>query len=106
MYTWYFVDPETSANLTPGSAGSDSQAKGTSEAGAGKLKALEDGEAALAQKEKERTGEWNKKMEELKSLQDSSAQLKKSSGGSGCGYKHYKPPRKLERKVIGLVYEK
>ena len=23
----------------------------------------------------------------------------------GCGYKHYKPPRKLNRKLIGMVYE-
>lgn len=70
-------------------------------------KALEDREAALAEKEKKRSAEWNKKMEELKGLQDSSAQQKKlSTGGSGCGYKHYKPPRKLEEKVIGLLYEK
>ena len=70
-------------------------------------KALEDREAALAEKEKKRSAEWNKKMEELKGIQNSSAQLKKSNAvGSGCGYKHYKPPRKLEKKVIGLVYEK
>jgi DNA repair exonuclease SbcCD ATPase subunit len=70
-------------------------------------KALDDREAALAKKEKERSAEWNKKMEELKKLQNSSAQQKKlSAGDSGCGYKHYKPPRKLEKKVIGLVYEK
>jgi hypothetical protein len=24
---------------------------------------------------------------------------------SGCGYKHYKPPRKLNRRVIGIVYQ-
>ena len=23
----------------------------------------------------------------------------------GCGYKHYKPPRKLNRRVIGIVYQ-
>lgn len=28
-----------------------------------------------------------------------------SSGTLGCGYKHYRPPRKINRKVIGLVYE-
>jgi hypothetical protein len=30
-----------------------------------------------------------------------------SKGGAdppGCGYKHYKPPRKLNRKVIGMIY--
>jgi len=27
-----------------------------------------------------------------------------SKGAEGCGYKHYKPPRKLNRKVIGIVY--
>lgn len=27
-----------------------------------------------------------------------------SKGAEGCGYKHYKPPRKLNRKVIGFVY--
>jgi chromosome segregation ATPase len=27
------------------------------------------------------------------------------SGAMGCGYKHYKPPRKLERKLIGMIYE-
>jgi len=26
-------------------------------------------------------------------------------GSMGCGYKHYKPPRKLNRKLIGMVYE-
>jgi chromosome segregation ATPase len=25
-------------------------------------------------------------------------------GAEGCGYRHYKPPRKLNRKVIGFVY--
>lgn len=70
-------------------------------------KALEERESALAEKEKKRSAEWTKKMEELKGLQNSPAQQKKlSAGGSGCGYKHYKPPRKLEKKVIGLVYEK
>lgn len=65
-------------------------------------KALDGREAALAKKEKERSAEWDRKMEGSKGLQ-----LKKSgAGGSGCGYKHYKPPRKLERKVIGLMYEK
>lgn len=27
-----------------------------------------------------------------------------SKGAEGCGYRHYKPPRKLNRKVIGFVY--
>ena len=27
-----------------------------------------------------------------------------SKGTEGCGYRHYKPPRKLNRKVIGFVY--
>lgn len=27
-----------------------------------------------------------------------------SKGVEGCGYRHYKPPRKLNRKVIGFVY--
>lgn len=27
------------------------------------------------------------------------------AGSIGCGQKHYKPPRKLNRKVIGLVYQ-
>lgn len=27
-----------------------------------------------------------------------------SEGAEGCGYRHYKPPRKLNRKVIGFVY--
>jgi hypothetical protein len=27
-----------------------------------------------------------------------------NKGSEGCGYKHYKPPRKLNRKVIGIVY--
>jgi hypothetical protein len=69
--------------------------------------ALDDREAALAEKEKERSAELNKKMEELKDLQNSSAAPKKSSaGGSECGYKYYERLRKLEKKVIGLVYEK
>jgi hypothetical protein len=29
----------------------------------------------------------------------------KGTGTAGCGYKHYKPPRKLNRKLIGMVYE-
>lgn len=72
-------------------------------------KALGDREAALAEKKRKRSAVWNKKIEELKGLQSSWAQLKKSSAaGSGCGSKHYKPPRKLEKKVVGLVqrYEK
>lgn len=28
-----------------------------------------------------------------------------AAGSPGCGYKHHKPPRKLNRKVIGLVYQ-
>ncbi|KAM0713459.1 hypothetical protein Q7P37_010421 [Cladosporium fusiforme] len=28
-----------------------------------------------------------------------------NAGSIGCGQKHYKPPRKLNRRVIGLVYE-
>ena len=28
-----------------------------------------------------------------------------AAGSPGCGYKHYKPPRKLNRKLIGMVYE-
>lgn len=28
-----------------------------------------------------------------------------AAGSPGCGYKHYKHPRKLNRKVIGLVYQ-
>lgn len=27
------------------------------------------------------------------------------TGSTGCGYRHYKPPRKLNRKLIGMVYE-
>ena len=27
------------------------------------------------------------------------------TGTAGCGYKHYTPPRKLNRKLIGMVYE-
>lgn len=27
-----------------------------------------------------------------------------SKGVEGCGYRHYKPPRKINRKVIGFVY--
>ena len=27
-----------------------------------------------------------------------------SGGVEGCGYKHYKPPRKINKKVIGFVY--
>lgn len=30
---------------------------------------------------------------------------KADAGLPGCGYKHYKPPRKLNRKLIGMVYE-
>jgi hypothetical protein len=26
-------------------------------------------------------------------------------GITGCGYKHYNPPRKLRRKLIGMIYE-
>ncbi|GAB7335653.1 hypothetical protein MBLNU13_g07967t1 [Cladosporium sp. NU13] len=26
-------------------------------------------------------------------------------GATGCGHKHYKPPRKFNRKVVGMVYE-
>jgi len=26
-------------------------------------------------------------------------------GATGCGYKHYKPPRKLNRKLVAMVYE-
>jgi hypothetical protein len=62
-----------------------------------------DCETALVEKENKRSAEWDKKMEELQGLRESSAQLKKT--GDGCGSKHYKPPRKLHRKVIGLVYE-
>jgi cell division septum initiation protein DivIVA len=29
----------------------------------------------------------------------------KGTGTAGCGYKHYKPPRKLNKKLIGMVYE-
>jgi DNA repair exonuclease SbcCD ATPase subunit len=76
-----------------------------------KEKALADREAALSQKEKDHSAEWDKKMKELQALQKSSAQRGKSGPGSvagppDCGYKHYKPPRKINRKVIGLVYEK
>jgi hypothetical protein len=63
----------------------------------------------LVQKEKDQGAEWDKKMKEIQAFQRSSTQQKKSASGSavppGCGYKHYKPPRKLNRKVIGLVYE-
>jgi hypothetical protein len=62
----------------------------------------------LAEKEKKRSAERNnKQMKELKALQNSPAKQKKlSAGRPGCGYKHYKPPRKLEKKAIGLAYEK
>lgn len=30
---------------------------------------------------------------------------KVDAGLPGCGYKHYKPPRKLNRRLIGMVYE-
>ena len=30
---------------------------------------------------------------------------KVDAASPGCGYKHYKPPRKLNRKLIGMVYE-
>jgi hypothetical protein len=29
-----------------------------------------------------------------------------SADPPGCGYKHYKPPRKLNKKLIGMIYEK
>lgn len=28
-----------------------------------------------------------------------------NASSPGCGYKHYKPPRKLNRKLIGMIYE-
>jgi hypothetical protein len=34
-----------------------------------------------------------------------SAVFSSGEGSMGCGYKHYKPPRKLNRKLIGMVYE-
>jgi hypothetical protein len=30
---------------------------------------------------------------------------KTDAGLPDCGYKHYKPPRKLNRKLIGMVYQ-
>jgi hypothetical protein len=47
--------------------------------------ALDDREAALAEKEKERSAELNKKMEELKDLQNSSAAPKKSDTSTTSG---------------------
>jgi hypothetical protein len=68
---------------------------------------LDDREAALTAKEKKRSADWDKKMEELQGLRGPLTQLKESAAGNpvGCGSKHYKPLRKLNRKVIGLVYE-
>jgi hypothetical protein len=42
-----------------------------------------------------------------KSMPNGSAKGSAANGVSlpGCGYKHYKPPRKLNRKLIGMVYE-
>jgi DNA repair exonuclease SbcCD ATPase subunit len=34
-----------------------------------------------------------------------SAVFSSGEGSMGCGYKHYKPPRKLNKKLIGMVYE-
>jgi len=36
---------------------------------------------------------------------DASKSGKIDANSPGCGYKHYKPPRKLNRKLIGMVYE-
>jgi septal ring factor EnvC (AmiA/AmiB activator) len=36
---------------------------------------------------------------------DASKSGKSDSSSPGCGFKHYKPPRKLNRKVIGMIYE-
>jgi chromosome segregation ATPase len=36
---------------------------------------------------------------------DASKSRKTDASSPGCGYKHYKPPRKLNRKLIGMVYE-
>ena len=65
-------------------------------------KALDDREAALANREKDSTAERNKKTEELKGLW----QKKLGAGGLRSRYKHYKPPRKLEKNVIRPVYKK
>lgn len=74
-------------------------------------KDLDDREAELAEKEHDQSARWDKKMNESQDLQEFlAAKQKKSiprdSTSVGCGYKHYKPPRKINKKVIGLVYEK
>ncbi|KAL1587724.1 hypothetical protein WHR41_03549 [Cladosporium halotolerans] len=35
----------------------------------------------------------------------SNGSASKGAGSAGCGFKHYKPPRKINRKVVGLLYE-
>ena len=64
-------------------------------------------EAALTEKENKRAAEWDRKMKELQGLREAAAQLNKADADNqvGCGSKHYKPPRKLNRKIIGIVYE-
>jgi hypothetical protein len=50
-------------------------------------KALQDCEAALAKKERDHNAEWNKKMEDLQRLQQSTAQLEKSGAiGRSLGW--------------------
>lgn len=77
--TWYFAD--TNVSFNPASSGGSAGGASLADFDA-KLKALEEREAALTQKDNDRSAEWDKKMKEVQDRQASSAQEEKDRAAS------------------------
>lgn len=90
-----------------------SQNQHTSKAGSNDQNGAQDGDLQNKQREnaelEKRLAKLEDQLAQMSAPERKSGKLKANgtanAGTLGCGYKHYNPPRKLNRKVIGFVYE-
>ncbi|KAM0695612.1 hypothetical protein Q7P36_004094 [Cladosporium allicinum] len=111
-----FEDQKTSAKQEAGKASSQAGQNGASGSEKSALEKKQQDNAALEQ----RLARLEDRLEQMKKTPDVASDKSKTNGkvngkangatpvdeqSPGCGYKHYKPPRKLNRRVIGIVYQ-
>jgi len=111
-----FEDQKASAKQEAGKASSQAGQNGAAGSEKSALEKKEQDNAALEQ----RLARLEDRLEQMKKTPDVASDKSKATGkvngkangatpvdgqSPGCGYKHYKPPRKLNRRVIGIVYQ-
>jgi hypothetical protein len=111
-----FEDQKASAKQEAGKASSQAGQYGAAGSEKSALEKKEQDNAALEQ----RLARLEDRLEQMKKTPDVASDKSKANGkvngkpngatpvdgqSPGCGYKHYKPPRKLNRRVIGIVYQ-